>query len=450
MNTYDKYKPSGIEWIGDIPEQWNTKRMRYIAYMKGRIGWQNLRADEFSFEQDLPFLITGMNFKDGKIRWDEVYHISEERYNEAPEIQLQEGDVLMTKDGTIGKLLLLENLPGKTSLNSHLLVIRSKYGDFKSKYLYYQLDSILFKHYIELTKSGTTFFGISQESVSKYPMLLPPIAEQTAIADYLDEKTAEIDKLIANKERLIELLKEERTAIINKAVTRGINADAKLKPSGIDWLGDIPEHWEVKKLKFLLKANKGAMKTGPFGSHLKNSDFQTIGDYKVYNQRNVFDNDFDKGEDFISQTKFNELRGFEIFENDILVTTRGTIGKCAVFPEGKTKGILHPCLIRFQPDETKISNDWIKTYFNESSFFLENVNLLSNATTIEVIYSYNLKEVTIPLPPIEEQKEIVEFIESKTNEIDSTISKIEKEIELIKEYRTALISEVVTGKIKVI
>lgn len=439
MKTYDNYKSSGIEWIGDIPEQWKTKRMRYIAYMKGRIGWQNLRADEFSFDQDLPYLITGMNFKEGKIRWDEVYHISEERYNEAPEIQLQEGDVLMTKDGTIGKLLLIENLPGKTSLNSHLLVIRSKYGDFQPKYLYYQLDSILFKHYIELTKSGTTFFGISQESVSKYPMLLPPIAEQTAIADFLDEQTEQIDKLIGNKKRLIKLLKEERTAIINQAVTKGINAGVKLKPSGIDWLGNIPEHWEVKRFKFVAKIKYGLGQP----PNQKDDGLPLIRATNVERGRIV-----EKDLIFVDPEDIPYDRDPILKENDIIIVRSGAYtADSAIIPQ--------------KYDGAIAGYDMVARVYEDSPIFISYC-LLSNYVLINQLYLERLRaaqphlnkeelgETLILLPPIEEQNEIVEFIESKTNEIDSTISKIEKEIELIKEYRTALISEVVTGKIKVI
>src|SRR5690606_31781853 len=120
-----------------------------ICYMKGRIGWQGLKNSEFSDDKNLPYLITGMNFKDGAIRWDEVYHVSEERYNQAAEIQLREGDVLMTKDGTIGKLLFVDYLPGKTTLNSHLLVLRPLKNGFIPKYLYYQLQSVNFHGHIE-------------------------------------------------------------------------------------------------------------------------------------------------------------------------------------------------------------------------------------------------------------------------------------------------------------
>ncbi len=170
-----------------------------VSSLKGRIGWQGLKQTEFTTNEDEPFLITGMNFKDGAIRWNEVYHVSEERYEIAKDIQLRTGDVLMTKDGTIGKVLYIDEIPppGKASLNSHLLLFRPLRESYHPKYLYYQLSSRRFTDFIELSKSGTTFFGISQASVGKYPVLLPPIEEQTAIAAILSDMDAEIAALEA-------------------------------------------------------------------------------------------------------------------------------------------------------------------------------------------------------------------------------------------------------------
>lgn len=152
MMKYDKYKLTDIEWIGQIPFNWRVQVFKQISYMKGRIGWQGLKFSEFSDDINLPYLITGMNFKGGKINWKEVYHISEERYNEAPDIQLKVDDILMTKDGTIGKLLFVDYLPGKASLNSHLLVLRALKNKYFAKYLYYQLDSQNFLGHIEYNK----------------------------------------------------------------------------------------------------------------------------------------------------------------------------------------------------------------------------------------------------------------------------------------------------------
>ena len=212
-------KDSGIEWIGEVPAHWKVKHFKQFSTMKGRIGWQGLKHSEFIDEG--PFLITGMNFKSGKINWNEVYHITDERYEQAPEIQLKENDILITKDGTIGKLLFVDNIPAphKASLNSHLLVFRPIQNSYHPKYLYYQLDSSAFQDYVEVAKAGTTFFGISQAAVGRYIGILPPLSEQKAIATYLDTKTAQIDQIIQTINTQIEKLKELRKTLINDVVT---------------------------------------------------------------------------------------------------------------------------------------------------------------------------------------------------------------------------------------
>ncbi|MBR5779757.1 MAG: restriction endonuclease subunit S [Clostridia bacterium] len=210
-------KDSGIEWIGEIPESWSFSKLKYDAYMKGRIGWQGLKADEFIEEG--PYLVTGTDFEDGKVRWERSYHISEERFNEAPEIQLKEQDLLITKDGTIGKLAYIDYLPGLASLNSHLLVIRPKRERFLNKYLYWVLSSDVFFQYTEYAQDGTIMASLSQEKISQFVFGLPTIEEQQAIANYLDEQCAEIDSLISANESTIEKLKEYRQSVIYEAVT---------------------------------------------------------------------------------------------------------------------------------------------------------------------------------------------------------------------------------------
>ena len=210
---------------------------------------------------------------------------------------------------------------------------------------------------------------------------------------------------------MLTLYKEEKTAIINHAVTKGLNPNAELKNSGVEWLGKIPVGWEVKKLKYLLKKSKGAIKTGPFGSQIKNSDLIPSGEFKVYTQRNVLDEDYAKGEDRIDYEKFNTLKEFEVKPGDILFTTRGTIGRCSLFPSDMERGVLHPCLIRIQIAEHIILLEWIVTYVNNSSFFIENVKLESNSTIIDVIYGGTLKEIVFPMPPKEEQTVIANYLD---------------------------------------
>ena len=219
----NKTKPSGIEWLGDIPSHWEVKKLKRISYIKGRIGWQNLRANEFIDEG--PFLITGMNFKEGKINWDEVYHISRKRYNEAPEIKLKINDVLMTKDGTIGKLLFIDYLPGDASLNSHLLLLRTIKNSYYPKFLYYSLNSSCFKIYIEFVKTGSIFYGISQESVENYKIPLPPLHEQHTIVAHIEKEMERIDYIIQQTEKEMELMKEYKQALISEAVTGKIRVE---------------------------------------------------------------------------------------------------------------------------------------------------------------------------------------------------------------------------------
>lgn len=422
MKNYEKYKPTGVEWLREIPLHWVSTRLKWVC----RFEYGESLSVVDREEGDFP--VYGSNGITG-------FHSS--AISKAP-------CIIVGRKGSFGKI----NWSDKECfpIDTTYFIDESK-TDKDLRWLYYVLQNLG----LDTISKDTGVPGLNREDAYQNIVPLPESGEQTAIADYLDQKTAQIDVLIDSKQKLIELLKEKRTAIINHAVTRGNNPKAKLKPSGIEWLGDIPEHWEVKKLKYLIKKGRSSIKTGPFGSQIKNSDLVIEGPFKVYNQRNVLDNDFDKGEDFIEENKFDDLKDFEVFEGDVLFTTRGTIGKCAIFPSGKQRGVLHPCLIRVQFDDSKVDKEWIRLFVNQSSLFLENVMLLSNSTTIEVIYSYNLKEVYIPLPEtIKEQNDILTQIEVETRRLDATISKIEKEIELLQEYRTALISEVVKGKIKVI
>jgi type I restriction enzyme S subunit len=190
------------------PKQSDEIRLlREVSSLKGRIGWQGLKQTEFTANEDDPFLITGMNFKDGAIRWSEVYHVPEARYEMAKDIQLMTGDVLVTKDGTIGKVLYIDTIPypGKASLNSHLLLLRPIRESYNPRYLYYQLSSQRFRDFVDQSKSGTTFFGLSQAAAGNYPVLLPSMKEQVRIAAILSDLDAAIAALEAKLDKARQL-----------------------------------------------------------------------------------------------------------------------------------------------------------------------------------------------------------------------------------------------------
>jgi type I restriction enzyme S subunit len=435
---YPKYKPSGVEWLGDVPEHWITKSIKWESNVARGASPRPI-DDPIYFDEE------------GEYAWVRIADVtSAGRYLDSTtqrlsslgsslSVRLQPGALFLSIAGSVGK-------PCVTTMKCCIHDGFVYFPSWKSSidFLYYIFASG--EPYKGLGKFGTQL-NLNTDTVGGIQVALPPLPEQHQIAAFLDRECGKLDALQAKQERLIELLKEKRQALISHAVTRGLDPTAKLKPSGVEWLGEVPEHWKVARIKQKLRNRKGAIKTGPFGSHLKSSDMME-GSVKVYNQRSVIDSDFSAGEFYITEQKFEELKSFEVEPLDLLVTTRGTIGRCAILPEGADKGILHPCLIRVQPSSS-LDRRYLQVLIEQSGLVLEQLKLMSNATTIEVIYSDSLKEVYIPVPPLAEQRAIVAHLDEKCGKIDQLKAKAERGIELLKERRSALISAAVTGKIDV-
>lgn len=221
----------------------------------------------------------------------------------------------------------------------------------------------------------------------------------------------------------------------------------KMKDSGIEWIGDIPKDWSITKIKFLLSNENDSLKVGPFGSQLSGSDFVAEG-YWVYSQRVVLDKNFEHNSMLVTKEKFDTMSAFRVREKDILITTRGTIGKICRVPKKFSEGILHPCIIKFRIDEQKYCYKLLELIFNHSGILQKQLNYLSNATTIEVIYSGILKNLQIPFPPLDEQKKIADFLDEKCSEIDSIRSDIQKQIDILNDYKKSVITEAVTGRLE--
>ena len=217
----------------------------------------------------------------------------------------------------------------------------------------------------------------------------------------------------------------------------------QMKESGLEWIGEIPYDWSITKIKFILSNENDSLKVGPFGSQLSGSDLVSEG-YWVYSQRSVLDRDFEHNAMFISKDKFDSMKGFHVRANDILITTRGTIGKICRVPKSFSEGILHPCIIKFRIDEDKYSYKLLELIFNHSGILQKQLNFLSNATTIEVIYSGTLKNLQIPFPPLAEQKKIADFLDEKCGEIDLIKADVQRQIELLNDYKKSVITEAVT------
>lgn len=221
LNPNVKMKDSGVDWIGEIPEHWNKNKIKYTSYVKGRIGWQGLRSDEFIDEG--PHLVTGTDFINGLINWKTCYHISEERYNEAPAIQLKENDLLITKDGTIGKVAIVKGKPERAILNSGIFVTRPLNASYLTEYMYWLLTSEMFKKYIKYMETGSTIKHLYQETFVNFIFPLPDISEQKRIVEFLNVKVREVDSILQEISFQIEKLKDYRQSLIYEAVTGKID-----------------------------------------------------------------------------------------------------------------------------------------------------------------------------------------------------------------------------------
>lgn len=218
LNPNVPLKNSGIDWIGEIPANWQVKRLKDVAFLKARIGWKGLRSEEFE-TNSYAYLVTGQDFKQGIIDWKNCYQINKVRYDEDPYIQINNGDLLITKDGTIGKIARVESLDKPACLNSGVFVLKQTQNKYFPNYLYWSLCSNIFKGFYSFSFSGSTILHLYQNVFEKMPIVIPQIEEQRAIADYLDEKTAEIDRNILLIGKKIEAYKRLKKSLIDEVVT---------------------------------------------------------------------------------------------------------------------------------------------------------------------------------------------------------------------------------------
>jgi len=282
---------------------------------------------------------------------------------------------------------------------------------------------------------------LTKEKLIDIDFLVPPLPVQKQIAKYLDHKTVKIDSLIEKKKRLIELLKEERIAVINQAVTKGLDPNVPMKDSGIEWLGEIPEHWEVKRLKYIISerlmygANESAELEDRFSPrYIRITDFDNNGKLK---------------DDTFKSLPLEIAKDYLLEDGDILFARSGaTVGKTFQFINYSGQACFAGYLIKAKPDKSQILSDFLYLIAKSNSY--ENwKNSIFIQATIQNIGAEKYSNFAFALPSLEEQSRIIEYIHNETDRINSIISKSEKEIELLQEYRTALISEVVTGKIDV-
>lgn len=421
-------KDSGIEWIGQIPENWSSIKIKYTSWLKGRIGWDGLKSTEYT--ETGAYLITGVNFKNGFIDWDSCVHITEERFMEDSDIHIQEDDLLITKDGTIGKVAIAKNCPDMVSLNSGVLLIRNIY-DFKyhDKYLYYVLLSDVFWRWYTLSQTGqSTIKHLYQEQFYNFEFPFPSIFEQKEIAEHLDRQCAHIDNIIEKTKASIEEYKKLRQAVITHATTKGVRSGRLMKDSGIDWIGAIPEDWKVLKTIYLFKENVRK----PDEDAISLSLSQTDGLIPTDEMKE-------------SSLKTSTYDGWKQVRLGDLVLNRFK-GHLGVLYSAWIEGMVSFHYGVYEP-QIDLSTKYYE-YLYHSDCYRAILGLKSNGMTVGLqnLSNQNFYSVMSLYPPLEEQKEIVDYIDAKIAEINTLIAKKEQFLTELDTYKKSLIYEYVTGK----
>ena len=429
FRRYSQYKDSGVEWLGEIPAHWEVRRLKFVTHtVAGQSPPSVAVTDRMDGTDGLPFL-------QGNAEFGPLSPKPQKVCDSAPK-RAESGDILLSVRAPVGAMNVADQPYG---IGRGLCAIRPAAGLDRS-FCFYEVMAM--RPLLDAVATGSTYDAVTSSDVGDLLILLPHQGEQHAIADFLDRETAKIDGLVARKERLIELLQEKRTALITRAVTRGLDPNVPKKDSGVEWLGDIPAHWSMKRLWHLTPRDRQIM----YGIVLPGPNVE-VGVPIV------------KGGDVVAtRLRLDALRKttFEIESRyvrsrlkggDLVYAIRGSIGEVEMVPDELEGANLTQDAARVA--YTKATDGCWLLYSLRSNVVFGQLDAGAVGATIKGINIRDLKRARIPVPPKSEQIKIANFLGVEAGKLEKLSSKVQEAIDLLKEFRTALISAAVTGKIDV-
>ncbi|WP_318488385.1 restriction endonuclease subunit S [Photobacterium leiognathi] len=428
LPVYKDYLDTNLEWLDQIPKGWSLKKLKNFSSLKARVGFHGLSSSDFI--DSGVYCVTGTDFRLGSVDFNSCYFVSEKWYEMDKNIQLQNGDVLITKDGTIGKTAMVEGLTQQATLNSGVFVLRPS---IVSKYLYWLLNSRVFVDQVDIISRGSTINHLYERDFKDFVFPVPSESEQLQIVDFLDSRVEAVDSVVELKEKQIELLKERKQIIIQQAVTQGLNPDVPMKNSNVDWTEQIPEHWQMKRVKNIFKMVMEA--AGKNNSHELLSVYSDIG---VKPRKELEE----RGNKASSTDGYWMVKSGDIIVNKLLAWM-GAIGL------SEYDGVTSPAYDILRP-RIEVDGYFYHLLFRAKFFSAELKRHSRGIMDMRLrLYFDKFGVLEVPYPPIEEQREIVKFVKRELSLVDDGISLFEQQINKLKEYKTTLINSAVTGKIKV-
>ena len=432
LPSYPDYKTSGVEWLGDVPAHWKVRRLRNLAKMRVS------NVDKHVKEGELPVRLCNYVdvYKNDRITGITAYMRATATPAEIKRFRLELGDVLITKDSEtwndIGVPALVQHTADDLVCGYHLAVLRPLKTTLSGAFLFRALQSPTVANQFHTAAKGVTRYGLTHEAIKSPLLPLPPLAEQNAIVRYLDHVDGRIQRYIEAKEKLISLLQEARQATIHSAVTRGLDPDVPLKPSGVEWLGDVPAHWEIVPNRYLMSLKKDIVGDQSGSYTLLSLTKQGIIKRDMEKAEGKFPASFDT----YQVVKPGDLI-FCLFDIDETPRTVGLSG---------FHGMITSAYSRFVcEDETT------RKFLYFLYLALDNGKLLKPLYSglRKVISKTTFLRTKVALPPKKEQIDILSFLDKTSADIDATIDKARRQCEFLREYRTSLIAHVVTGKLDV-
>jgi type I restriction enzyme S subunit len=434
---YSVYKESGVEWLGDVPEHWEVWKLSHAFEQIGSGTTPKSDATEYYESGTIAWVNTG-DLNDGEL-FDCEKKVTELALKDCSSLKVfpKNSLVIAMYGATIGKLALLRF---EATVNQACCVFCDG-SLIQSKFLFYSFIGVR-QHIVSLATGGGQP-NISQDILRSLKLSAPKKTEQQQIANFLDHETAKIDTLIEKQRRLIELLKEKRQAVISHAVTKGLNPNAPMKDSGVEWLGEVPEHWVIAQLKF----NTMEMQTGPFGSQLHAEDYIDDG-IPLINPAHMIDGKITPDSKVSVDTEtWQRLKRHQLFEGDLIFARRGELGRCAIVTKEQEGWLCGTGSLK-----AKLNNRLISDYaylLITSEGVVSELSLESKGSTMDNLNTETIGRVRLPVPPVNEQLEVLAYANEVAGKFRNLIEKATSAINLMQERRTALISAAVTGKIDV-
>lgn len=439
--AYAEYKNSGVEWLGKIPSHWLATQVKYgYLVTLGKM----LQSTPKSSLDELKLYLKAQNIQPNGINIDQVESMWFSP-DECKKLLLQKSDVLVSEGGDAGRSAIWNCELEECYIQNAINRVRPKYVN-NSKYFLYWMKFLKSTDFINIICNKATIAHYTAEKLEGSPIFLPSSDEQKNIANFLDHETAKIDHLIEKQQQLIELLKEKRQAVISHAVTKGLDPNVPMKDSGVEWLGEVPEHWDISAIKYLCYVNDG----NHGEEYPKESDYTSQDDgIPFIRGGNILNFAItDKDMLYITQAKNKAMRKGRLQSGDILFVNRGDIGKLALITKKHEGSNLNSQIAYLRCLDEKIHNKYLLYFL--SSDYIKNILLSMKMGSVLTQFPIgNLLEIIVPLASNDEQLKIANYLDYETTKINQLIEKAERQILLIQERRTALISAAVTGKIDV-